>query len=474
MPMIATAPALTSGMRPASPSRRHTASILIALRYWPSSSCSSRARMRRSSSWICTLACASSRLRTSASRSLASVPCRSASSARASPHAPPRIPRHRQRKEQQHTGQFVQLQALVRPRPRQNGFRQLDVRGKCREPDRCSHDPRQVAPCAGLLAVRSCHSTLLQAAITAARTGFGKISRCKSGSAAQPEHDPECDPSDVSTNLGGRPPSRSEYKAKQRNHDHDGRYVQGFRRHRGHARWKCAFGVFLTACLGSEALFAADEPVTLPAVTVIGSTPLPGVGLDRDQIAAPVQTGNSAQIERSNAIDLPGYLLRFLGSVYVNDIQNNPFQPDINYRGYTASPLLGTPQGLSVYLDGVRLNQPFGDVVSWDLIPRAAIASFDADARIQSVVRPQHAGRRAVDPDQGRRRQPGNVRAGVLRDELALVGGVRAGRQPGRTDSTGTSRETISARTAGAWTRRRRSARSSGRWAGRMPGPTFR
>ncbi len=116
--------------------------------------------------------------------------------------------------------------------------------------------------------------------------------------------------------------------------------------------------------------------MTLPAVTVIGSTPLPGVGLDKDQIPAPVQTGTSSEISRSNAIDLPGYLLRFLGSVYVNDIQNNPFQPDINYRGYTASPLLGTPQGLSVYMDGVRLNQPFGDVVSWDLIPRAAIASF--------------------------------------------------------------------------------------------------
>ncbi|HEY1460547.1 MAG TPA: TonB-dependent receptor plug domain-containing protein [Casimicrobiaceae bacterium] len=114
----------------------------------------------------------------------------------------------------------------------------------------------------------------------------------------------------------------------------------------------------------------------MTTINVIGSTPLPGVGLNKDQIAAPVQTGNSAQIERSNSIDLPGYLLRFLGSVYVNDVQNNPFQPDINYRGYTASPLLGTPQGLSVFMDGVRLNQPFGDVVSWDLIPRAAISSF--------------------------------------------------------------------------------------------------
>src|SRR6185436_16356172 len=66
---------------------------------------------------------------------------------------------------------------------------------------------------------------------------------------------------------------------------------------------------------------------------------------------------------------------RFNG-VFANEIQNNPFQADINYRGYTASPLLGTPQGLSVYLDGVRLNQPFGDVVNWDLIPRAAIATL--------------------------------------------------------------------------------------------------
>ncbi len=65
-----------------------------------------------------------------------------------------------------------------------------------------------------------------------------------------------------------------------------------------------------------------------------------------------------------------------LGSVHVNEMQGNPFQPDVNYRGYSASPLLGTPQGLSVYMDGVRMNQPFGDVVNWDLIPRSAISAI--------------------------------------------------------------------------------------------------
>ena len=92
-------------------------------------------------------------------------------------------------------------------------------------------------------------------------------------------------------------------------------------------------------------------------------------------IPAPVQTATARDIETSGALDVADFLNRRMNGVHVNEIQNNPFQPDVNYRGYTASPLLGTPQGLSVYMDGVRLNQPFGDVVSWDLIPRIAIAS---------------------------------------------------------------------------------------------------
>ncbi len=111
------------------------------------------------------------------------------------------------------------------------------------------------------------------------------------------------------------------------------------------------------------------------SVTVIEAAPLPGVGLPMATIPAPVQTATGADLEQSGALDLSAFLNRRFNGVYVNEIQSNQFQPDINYRGYTASPLLGTPQGLSIYMDGVRLNQPFGEVVSWDLIPRLAIAS---------------------------------------------------------------------------------------------------
>ena len=130
------------------------------------------------------------------------------------------------------------------------------------------------------------------------------------------------------------------------------------------------------------ALFAAFAPAAraadrIPQVIVVGTTPLPGVDQASEEIAAPVQGATSRDIARSGALDLGDFLNRRMGSVHVNEVTGNPFQMDVNYRGYTASPLLGNPQGISVYVDGVRMNQPFGDVVSWDLIPRAAISTIE-------------------------------------------------------------------------------------------------
>ncbi|MEP7365926.1 MAG: TonB-dependent receptor [Acidobacteriota bacterium] len=110
------------------------------------------------------------------------------------------------------------------------------------------------------------------------------------------------------------------------------------------------------------------------AVNVVSATPLAGLDRPVDEIPAPTQTASDRDIEARSALDISDFLNRRMNNVFVNEVQGNPLQPDVNYRGYTASPLLGTPQGISVYMDGVRLNQPFGDVVSWDLIPRIAIS----------------------------------------------------------------------------------------------------
>ncbi|HDR9487004.1 TPA: TonB-dependent receptor [Burkholderia aenigmatica] len=117
----------------------------------------------------------------------------------------------------------------------------------------------------------------------------------------------------------------------------------------------------------------ADADTQLQTIVVIGTTPLLGIGTPLTQVPANVQTIRASEIGNQHRATLTDYFEKNLQSVDINEAQGNPWQTDVNYRGSTASPLLGTPQGLSVFLDGVRVNEPFGDVVNWDLIPPAAI-----------------------------------------------------------------------------------------------------
>ncbi len=113
-----------------------------------------------------------------------------------------------------------------------------------------------------------------------------------------------------------------------------------------------------------------------PTVEVVGTTPIPGIGTAVNEVPANVQVITGAEMRKQDSVSVPDYLERNIGSVSVNQAQGNPFQPDVNFRGFTASPLLGVPQGLSVFQDGVRVNDPFGDVVNWDLIPQGAISTM--------------------------------------------------------------------------------------------------
>jgi iron complex outermembrane receptor protein len=127
----------------------------------------------------------------------------------------------------------------------------------------------------------------------------------------------------------------------------------------------------------SAAVAEEEQPENLDVVEVIDVAPLSGSGIDAKKVAANIQTANAEQMEKAQSISLSDYMNRHLGSVHVNEAQNNPLQPDVYYRGFVASPLLGLPQGLSTYVNGVRFNEPFGDTVNWDLIPRGAIDTME-------------------------------------------------------------------------------------------------
>lgn len=128
---------------------------------------------------------------------------------------------------------------------------------------------------------------------------------------------------------------------------------------------------------GAMAQLVSEPPgtptTTLPPVEVIGTSPLPGQGIDRDLLPYSTQLIKRERIDAADTLNLNDFMNRRVTGVQVNDIQGSPFQGDLTYRGFRASPLLGAGQGLSVYLDGVRINEPFGDVINFDLVPEFAI-----------------------------------------------------------------------------------------------------
>ncbi len=97
----------------------------------------------------------------------------------------------------------------------------------------------------------------------------------------------------------------------------------------------------------------------------------PGGTIDADD--ATIVT--AADINRTGTPDLLAGLARTVPGLSLSDAQNNPWQPNLVYRGFTASPLQGTAQGLATYLDGARFNQPFGDTVDFDILPAVAVDS---------------------------------------------------------------------------------------------------
>lgn len=158
--------------------------------------------------------------------------------------------------------------------------------------------------------------------------------------------------------------------------DHAGALATGPCRHPALSPLAQALGKagLLLPLLAAPALGWAQTE--LDRVEIIGVSPLPGQGIDRNVLPYSTQLIKRDAIDGAQAVNSSDLLNRRTPGVQVNDIQGSPFQGDLTYRGFRASPLLGAGQGLSVYLDGVRINEPFGDVINFDLIPEFAVSSI--------------------------------------------------------------------------------------------------
>ena len=115
-------------------------------------------------------------------------------------------------------------------------------------------------------------------------------------------------------------------------------------------------------------------------VDVVAVTPVAGAGVSRERVAAAVSVIDGDDLAARGAASMADALNERLGAVTLEGATTNLFQPTLRFRGFTASPLLGLPQGIAVYQNGVRINEPFGDTVQFDLFPRFAVARAQISA----------------------------------------------------------------------------------------------
>ena len=121
---------------------------------------------------------------------------------------------------------------------------------------------------------------------------------------------------------------------------------------------------------------ARSTPVTRLQVYPTTPASTPSTALAVDKVPSSINFVNTPEIQRTNSLNVMDALQQNVAGINISNVAGNEFQSNIEFRGFVASPVSGTPQGLAVYQNGVRINEAFGDTVNWDLIPTAAIKSI--------------------------------------------------------------------------------------------------
>jgi outer membrane receptor protein involved in Fe transport len=132
-------------------------------------------------------------------------------------------------------------------------------------------------------------------------------------------------------------------------------------------------GVIAISSMLLPTAIMAGEAVKVDSIDVYSPTSLPTIGLPIKDVPFAVQTATGEEIREQPGVSIADYMVNNLEGVTVNEVGGNPYQLEVNYRGYNATPIMGNPQGLSIYVDGVRQNMPFSNNVLWDTIPDFAI-----------------------------------------------------------------------------------------------------
>src|SRR5260370_2137928 len=122
------------------------------------------------------------------------------------------------------------------------------------------------------------------------------------------------------------------------------------------------------------ALAGAQQPDSVPKdTTTLAPVVAPGVRLPTGRELARGLAGRTASLDAQD-LDARGVrtladALEQLPGVTTSDELGATAQMDVSLRGFQVSPVIGVPQGVTVYVDGVRANEPDAHEVNCDLLP---------------------------------------------------------------------------------------------------------
>ncbi len=144
---------------------------------------------------------------------------------------------------------------------------------------------------------------------------------------------------------------------------------------------RLGLGVVASVAIGGHAHAqtapGAGKVIELPTIEIVQTTPLTGSGIDIAKVPAHDSVVTQGDIARRNSPNIEDTIQQNVPGAILSNQAGSPFQLDLEYRGFVASPISGTPQGLAVYQNGVRINEAFGDIVNWDFLPPMAIRDID-------------------------------------------------------------------------------------------------
>ncbi|HET7600972.1 MAG TPA: TonB-dependent receptor [Gemmatimonadales bacterium] len=133
----------------------------------------------------------------------------------------------------------------------------------------------------------------------------------------------------------------------------------------------------VAAAVAAPALVAQQPDTTRQDTTKVRKlAPIEVVGTIQPSAGPTITSGVPARVTILTGEQVDAYEPRILSDVLsqqpgisLYDDAGSPYKLNVSTRGFFASPVVGLPQGVSVFLDGVRQNEPDAAQVNFDLLP---------------------------------------------------------------------------------------------------------